>query len=236
MTTAYRKTSPAASVGHHTADERHVMDYVRTVYRRRWIAIPVFLLVIVAGSLNAVRETPVYRARTQLMIDKDTPTVTNHHRDLYDAGCIEIVDYEVNGNVRKPLYRAVTLPYVSDEIYRAMSLLERHDANGVILQWFLAACFSSYRNEKMDRDENVCLIWNDPTLDAQGRIEMRDWLICPFPLSITYFPTKKRRNCRWNQKVPRSPAQIRWKSRPARRISSPAPRMGKNSASRRRDR
>ena len=34
-----------------------------------------FLLVIVAGSLNAVRETPVYRARTQLMIDKDTPTV-----------------------------------------------------------------------------------------------------------------------------------------------------------------
>src|SRR5215203_3464441 len=75
MTTAYRKTSPAASVGHHTAEERHVMDYVRTVYRRRWIAIPVFLLVIVAGSLNAVRETPVYRARTQLMIDKDTPTV-----------------------------------------------------------------------------------------------------------------------------------------------------------------
>ena len=30
MTTAYRKTSPAASVGHHTAEERHVMDYVRT--------------------------------------------------------------------------------------------------------------------------------------------------------------------------------------------------------------
>ena len=56
MTTAYRKTSPSQPrSGHHTAEERHVMDYVRTVYRRRWIAIPVFLLVIVVGSLNAVR-------------------------------------------------------------------------------------------------------------------------------------------------------------------------------------
>jgi DNA-binding transcriptional ArsR family regulator len=113
-------------------------------------------------------------------LDEDVRLVTNHIHDLYDAGCIEIADYEVNGNFRKPLYRAVTLPYVSDEVYRAMSLLERHDANGVILQWFLAECFSSYRNKKMDRDENVCLIWNDPTLDAQGQIEMRDWLIRAF--------------------------------------------------------
>lgn len=75
MTTPYRKTSPAAAVGHHTAEERHVMDYVRTVYKRRWLAIPVFLLVLVMGTTSALRETPIYQARTQLMIEKDSPTV-----------------------------------------------------------------------------------------------------------------------------------------------------------------
>jgi capsular exopolysaccharide synthesis family protein len=71
-----RKSPPAPiTSGLHGSDERHLLDYVRTVYKRRWIAIPVFLLVFLAGSLNAMRETPVYRARTQVLIDRDTPTV-----------------------------------------------------------------------------------------------------------------------------------------------------------------
>src|SRR5436190_1510754 len=75
MTTPYRKSTQPAAPAHHGADERHLLDYVRTVYKRRWIAIPLFLLVFVFGSLNAARQTPIYRARTQLMIEKDTPSV-----------------------------------------------------------------------------------------------------------------------------------------------------------------
>ena len=75
MTSPYRTHAPKAPVAHQAAEERHLLDYVRVVYKRRWIAIPVFLLLVVVGSLNALRETPVYRARTQLMIEKDTPTV-----------------------------------------------------------------------------------------------------------------------------------------------------------------
>jgi succinoglycan biosynthesis transport protein ExoP len=74
MPTPYR-TNAGFSAAPHVSEERHLLDYVRTVYKRRWFAIPVFLLVFVAGSLNAARETPVFRARTQLMIEKDTPTV-----------------------------------------------------------------------------------------------------------------------------------------------------------------
>src|SRR3954447_6969913 len=74
MTTPYRKNT-GVTAGHHASEERHLLDYVRTVYKRRWIAIPLFLLVFVFGSLNAARQTPIYRARTQLMIEKDTPSV-----------------------------------------------------------------------------------------------------------------------------------------------------------------
>lgn len=131
-------------------------------------------------ALAIFAEGPFTAGEVADQLDEDVKLVTNHVHALYDAGCIEIADYVVGGNHRKPRYRAVALPYVSDEVYRAMSLIERHDANGVILQWFLAECLSSYRNEKMDRDDNVCLIWSDPTVDAQGRIEMRDWMIHAF--------------------------------------------------------
>ena len=38
-------------ITHPTPDEKHVMDYVRVVYRRRWIALPVFLIVFVIGAV-----------------------------------------------------------------------------------------------------------------------------------------------------------------------------------------
>jgi exopolysaccharide transport family protein len=62
-------------ITHPTPDEKHVMDYIRVVYRRRWIALPVFLAVFVVGAVNAFRETPIYQARTQLLIQKDAPNV-----------------------------------------------------------------------------------------------------------------------------------------------------------------
>jgi capsular exopolysaccharide synthesis family protein len=58
-------------------DEHHVMDYVRVVYKRRWVAIPALLVVFLTGAVNSFRTTPLYEARTQLLIEKDTPKVAN---------------------------------------------------------------------------------------------------------------------------------------------------------------
>jgi capsular exopolysaccharide synthesis family protein len=62
-------------VTHPTPEEKHVKDYLRVVYRRRWIALPVFLVLFVIGAVNALRMTPVYQAHAQLLIQKDAPTV-----------------------------------------------------------------------------------------------------------------------------------------------------------------
>ena len=61
------------AITHPTPDEKHVMDYVKVVYRRRWIALPVFLIVFVVGAINALREIPIYQARVQMLIQKDAP-------------------------------------------------------------------------------------------------------------------------------------------------------------------
>ena len=75
MTTAYRNYTKAGPAGQQPSEERHLLDYVRVIYKRRWVAVPVFLLIVIMGSLNAARQTPIYRARTQLMIEKDSPSV-----------------------------------------------------------------------------------------------------------------------------------------------------------------
>lgn len=110
------------------------------------------------------------------MLGEDVKNVTNHLRDLYEAGSIEFVGHKGDGNIRRTVYRAIARPVVSDEEYRAMSIAERNDVNGVVVQWILAECLSSYRNKKMDQDEDLCLISDEPTLDAKGRRELRELL------------------------------------------------------------
>jgi len=108
------------------------------------------------------------------LLDEDVRLVTNHLRELYDAGCIEFAGHKGDGNIKRAVYRAVTRPLISDEEYEELSLKERHEINGVAIQWILAECLSSYRNKKMDSDEALCLITDAPILDAEGRIELRD--------------------------------------------------------------
>jgi len=107
------------------------------------------------------------------MLGEDIKNVTYHLGELYEAGCVEFAGHTTEGNFRKPIYRAVARPLVSDEAYRAMSVEERHDANSAVVQWILAECLSSYRNKKMDVDEDVCLMTDEPDLDREGRGELR---------------------------------------------------------------
>jgi polysaccharide biosynthesis transport protein len=65
--------TPAAS--HPAPEERHLIDYVRVLYKRRWVAFPMFLIVFIVGAVNTLRQTPVYEGRVQLLIESDTPKV-----------------------------------------------------------------------------------------------------------------------------------------------------------------
>jgi polysaccharide biosynthesis transport protein len=56
-------------------DEKHLIDYLRVLYKRRWVAIPAFLVILVVGVINTYRTTPIYEAHSQILIEKDTPRV-----------------------------------------------------------------------------------------------------------------------------------------------------------------
>jgi len=51
-------------------------------------------------ALIILHESEFSAAEIARMIDEDVSTVTNHLRDLYDAGCIEFVGHKGEGNLR----------------------------------------------------------------------------------------------------------------------------------------
>lgn len=111
------------------------------------------------------------------MLDEDVRYVTGHVRILYEVGCIEFVGFRQIGGHARPVFRAVALPVITDEVFCEMSKVERHDATGAIFQGFLAESLSSYRNEKLESAEDPpCMIWDAPCLDAEGRRKIRQRL------------------------------------------------------------
>jgi capsular exopolysaccharide synthesis family protein len=85
MTTrSYAQTS---NYGSHT---KHLSDYLRVVYKRRWLAGAAFLAVFTFGAVNTLKETPLYEARTQILIEKDArratslDTVLDNQNGYYD--------------------------------------------------------------------------------------------------------------------------------------------------------
>jgi len=58
--------------GRHNENPWHPTDYLRIVYKRRWIAITGFLLLFLSGAVQSIRSVPMYEASTQILLEQDT--------------------------------------------------------------------------------------------------------------------------------------------------------------------
>ncbi len=128
-------------------------------------------------SLIILHEGEFSAADIAEMIGEDTSHVTNHLRDLYDAGCIEFVEFRGKGNFKKAVYRAVARPLTSREEAKKMSPEERQEAAGLHLQWTFTEAIVAYRKKKMASDDACVVMSDEPCLDAEGRIELDDFFV-----------------------------------------------------------
>src|SRR5262245_28774963 len=58
-----------------SVDGRRFSDYVRALYKRRWLAIAIFATIIVGTLIYSFTVTPSYEARTRLLIEAEEPNV-----------------------------------------------------------------------------------------------------------------------------------------------------------------
>lgn len=66
-------------------EELHLRDYLKVIVKRRYSVLTLSLLIIVVASIGIFSSTPVYRATTRILIDKESSNIVNL-RDPYYEG------------------------------------------------------------------------------------------------------------------------------------------------------
>jgi DNA-binding transcriptional ArsR family regulator len=121
--------------------------------------------------LNEGTFTPGQIAQT---IEEPLNNVSNHIRELLDAGSIELVKTEQVRNTNQHYYRAVEIPHYSDEDIAAMTPEQRQVTAGLVIQSMVAEVMAGLWGGKMKCDPRVWLAWNWFNVDEQGREEIAD--------------------------------------------------------------
>jgi capsular exopolysaccharide synthesis family protein len=76
----------------------HLLDYVRVIYRRRWTAATVFLVVLLTSAVYTFTSTPIYEARTRLLIESGDPNIVAF-KEVIDRGPAESDYYQTQYNI-----------------------------------------------------------------------------------------------------------------------------------------
>jgi DNA-binding transcriptional ArsR family regulator len=127
----------------------------------------------ILATLNEGTYSPDELARR---LQQPLSRVTHHIKELLDARSIEIARVDKIRNVSQNFYRAVEVPFLSDEDLAAKTPEERHEFYGLILQASMAEALAAFWAGKITNDPRVWLAWCYFNVDVQGREEIADEL------------------------------------------------------------
>src|SRR3954471_14469372 len=90
--------SPADDFGMGEGPETHLIDYVKVLYKRRWTAFASFALVAGAITVYTFTATPIYEARTRLLLEAEQQHVVNF-KEVVDEDQTKADYYQTQYNV-----------------------------------------------------------------------------------------------------------------------------------------
>lgn len=123
------------------------------------------------GLLNEDTYSPSELAK---LMGRPITTIGHHVKELLEAGCIELVKIDKVRNADQHFYRAIKLPFITDEEAEALPPEVKQEYAAVILQAIMAEGLGALWAGKMSRDPNVRMMWRWFNLDEQGRQELAD--------------------------------------------------------------
>lgn len=127
--------------------------------------------ILVLAILNDGTYSPDALAR---IIGEPLNKVSHHIKELLDAGSIELAKIERVRNVNQHFYRAVEMPYYSDEEAAEMTPQQRQVTAGLVLQSMMAEAMAALWAGKLSSDPRVMMAWRWFNLDEQGREDLAD--------------------------------------------------------------
>lgn len=128
------------------------------------------------AALEVLAEGTISVGEIAKDLDVDLKSLSDHIRFLYEHGSIEGVGIKKIRNTNKHFYRAITLPRISPKEYCELTVVQRREVLGLILQRIIAATLASFRGGQLEHDERVQLIWDALNLDEFGKLEVANCL------------------------------------------------------------
>jgi DNA-binding transcriptional ArsR family regulator len=108
------------------------------------------------------------------IIDEPLNRVSHHIKELLDAGSIELAKVKKVRNADQHYYRAVDMPFYSDEEMAAMTFEQRQVTYGLILQCMSAEALAALWSGNISNDPRVWMAWRWFNVDEQGRQDLAD--------------------------------------------------------------
>ncbi len=122
-----------------------------------------------------LHEGPRSHEELARLIDRPGSKRIGHHlKELLADGSIELAYVKRVRNALQHYYRAVEVPFYSDEEIAAMPPEARQATAGVILQAVMAEAMAALWAGRMIHDPRVWLAWRWFNVDGQGREDIAD--------------------------------------------------------------
>jgi DNA-binding transcriptional ArsR family regulator len=108
------------------------------------------------------------------IIGEPVNNIAHHIRKMLEDGSIELAKTEQVRNTLQNYYRAIKMPFYSDEELAAMTPEERQATIGLTLQCLMAEIMTAFWSRKMEADPRLWLAWRWFNVDGQGRKDLAD--------------------------------------------------------------
>jgi DNA-binding transcriptional ArsR family regulator len=119
--------------------------------------------------LSLLNEGVYSAAEIAAILDEPEKNVRFHVKELLDAGSIELARTEKVRNTDRHYYRAVEMPFYSDEEVWAMTPHQRQVSAGIVIQNLQAEIMAAFWAGKIRDDPQTWLAWRWFNVDAEGR-------------------------------------------------------------------
>jgi exopolysaccharide transport family protein len=103
----------------HTQEKIDLRDYLRVFLKRRWTIVTVFAVTVLTVAIHAFTATPVYKATTRLIIDKENPNVVSIQ---------EVMAVDASGtDYYQTQYKIIESRTVARDVVRRLRLQENEE-------------------------------------------------------------------------------------------------------------
>lgn len=108
------------------------------------------------------------------IIGEPVGNIAHHIRKLLKDDSIELAKTEQVRNTLQKYYRAIKMPFYTDEELAAMTPEERQAIIGLTLQCLMAEIMTAFWSRKMEADPRLWLAWRWFNVDEEGRKDLAD--------------------------------------------------------------